>query len=180
MRDIICHVPCHTIDSKTQKKHGKNTIFTEKNTEKHDFRKMRIRVTLDEFRELPPKARRRRRLTTKSSDHEVVRPRSGPTPKASDDEVVYSKSRFRRRFVVEIRRKIAIWKAESLTNSISKELASDDITISTYDDFESDHFVVGRLRRRTSSWSDAFGEPRIRGNDGRRCFSEIDRRRRCF
>ena len=86
----------------------------------------------------------------------------GATPKASDDEVVRSKPQFRRRFEVEIQRKIAIWKAASLTNSISKESTSDDITISTYDDFESDHFVVGRLRRRTASRSDHFVVGRLR------------------
>ena len=101
--------------------------------------------------------RRRSRPTTKWSDAEGVRPRSGPTTKWSD-----SKSRFRRRCEVEIRRKIAIWKAETLRNSISKELASDDITIATYIDFESDHFVVGRLRRRTASRSDHFVVGRLR------------------
>ena len=33
--------------------------------------------------------------------------------------------------------------------------------MSTYIEFESDHFVVGRLRRQTASRSDAFGVGRL-------------------
>ena len=49
---------------------------------------------------------------------------------------------------VEIQQKIANWKVESLTFSVSKELAPEDAFIASYGDFESDHFVVGRLLRR--------------------------------
>ena len=43
---------------------------------------------------------------------------------------------------------IANWKAESLRNSVSKELAPEDASIGSYSDFESDRSAVGRLRRR--------------------------------
>ena len=49
---------------------------------------------------------------------------------------------------VEIQQKIAFWKAESLRNSVSKESEPKDASIESNSDFESDHFVVRRLRRR--------------------------------
>ena len=62
--------------------------------------------------------------------------------------VIDLKSTFRGRVEVEIQQKASFWKAESLSFPISKELASEDASISRYGDFESDHFVVRRLRRR--------------------------------
>ena len=53
-----------------------------------------------------------------------------------------SKSTFRGRFEVEIGRKAPFWKAESLRNPISKELAPEDTSISRNGRFESDHFDV--------------------------------------
>ena len=55
-------------------------------------------------------------------------------------------------------KKIANWKAESLRNSVSKELAPEDASIESYSDFESDHFVVGRLRRRASGGNLPFSD----------------------
>ena len=49
---------------------------------------------------------------------------------------------------VEFQQNIANWKAESLRNPISKELAPEDASIASYGDFESDRSAVGRLRRR--------------------------------
>ena len=63
---------------------------------------------------------------------------------------VDSKSLFRGLPEVQIQQKIAFWKAESLSFSVLKELAPKDASIESYSDFESDHFVVGRLRRRAS------------------------------
>ena len=59
-----------------------------------------------------------------------------------------SKSAFRGLPEVQIQQKIAFWKAESLSFSVLKELAPEDASIARYGDFESNHFVVGRLRRR--------------------------------
>ena len=69
---------------------------------------------------------------------------------------------FRRLPEVEIQQKIANWKAESLRNSVSKELASEDASIASYSDFEPGRFAVGRLRRRTAPRSDASGVGRLR------------------
>ena len=60
---------------------------------------------------------------------------------------------------VEIVQKAPFWKAEGLCFSISKELASEDAFIAKYGDFESDHFVVGRLRRRASGGNFPFSDP---------------------
>ena len=65
------------------------------------------------------------------------------------------KSRFRVLPEVEIQQKIAIWKAESLSFSVSKESAPEDTSIARSSDFESDASGVGRLRRRTAPRSDA-------------------------
>ena len=51
---------------------------------------------------------------------------------------------------VENQQKASFCKAESLSFSVSKELASEDASISRYERFESDDFVVRRLRRRAS------------------------------
>ena len=59
-------------------------------------------------------------------------------------------------------KKIANWKAESLRNPISKELAPEDASIASYGDFESDRSAVGRLRRRTASPSDRSAVGRLR------------------
>ena len=56
-----------------------------------------------------------------------------------------SKSTFRGCLEVHIQHKAPFWKAESSSFSISKELAPEDASISRYDRFESDHFVVRRL-----------------------------------
>ena len=84
----------------------------------------------------------------------------GATPEASDRGAVRfkirefwgvdSKSLFRGLPEVKIQQKMAFWKAESLSFSVLKELAREDASIASYSDFESDHFVVGRLRRRAS------------------------------
>ena len=63
---------------------------------------------------------------------------------------VDSKSLFRGLPELKIQQKIAFWKAESLSFSVLKELAPEDASIASYSDFESDHFLVGRLRRRAS------------------------------
>ena len=104
------------------------------------------------------------RTPAKAFEHEVVRPRSGPKPKASDDVVVYSKSLCRRRFEVGIRRKIANIKLgvsrihfprhHRVTTSPSRR-----ISILIGSSSLSDVFVVGplrcrgrqRFRRRTAS-----------------------------
>ena len=49
---------------------------------------------------------------------------------------------------VKMQQHIARWKAESLRNSISKELAPEEASIESHGDFESDRSAVGRLRRR--------------------------------
>ena len=59
-----------------------------------------------------------------------------------------SESLFRGLLGVKFQQKIANWKAESLRNSVSKELASEDASIGSYSDFESDRSAVGHLRRR--------------------------------
>ncbi|MEC7901273.1 MAG: hypothetical protein VX385_05560, partial [Acidobacteriota bacterium] len=46
-----------------------------------------------------------------------------------------SKSLFRGLPEVEIQQKIPLWKAESLSFSVSKELASEDASIARYGDF---------------------------------------------
>ena len=62
------------------------------------------------------------------------------------------------RFEVEIQQKIANLKVESLTNSIAKESASDDVT-----DLDEIAISNGRLRRRTPSASDDFVVGPLRG-----------------
>ena len=85
---------------------------------------------------------RRRHKTAERSDDGVVRSRNrwfwG----------VDSKSLFRGLHEVKIQQKITFWKAESLSFSVSKELECENASIARYKRFESDHFVVRRLRRR--------------------------------
>ena len=66
------------------------------------------------------------------------------------NSVTDSKSLFRGLPEVKIQQKTAVWTAESLSFSVSKELAPEDASIARYSDFESDHFVAGRLRRHAS------------------------------
>ena len=83
--------------------------------------------------------------------HRVLRSNQAPkapTPKASSDGVVSSKSPFRGLPEVEIQQTIANSKAESAGNPISKEFASEDTSIARYGDFRPDRSAVGRLRRR--------------------------------
>ena len=70
------------------------------------------------------------------------------------NEIGDPESPFRGLPEIEIQQQIANWKAESLRNSVSKELASEDASIASYSDFESDRGAVGRLRRRTAPPSD--------------------------
>ena len=70
-----------------------------------------------------------------------------------------SKSAFRGLPQVQIQQKIAFWKAESLSFSVLKESAPEDASIESYSDFESDHFVVGRLRRRAFGGNFPFSDP---------------------
>ena len=51
---------------------------------------------------------------------------------------------------VEMQQKIAFWKAERLSFSVSKDSALEDASIASYSDFESDRSAVIRLRRRAS------------------------------
>ena len=60
------------------------------------------------------------------------------SPRYGDFEDVASKSLFGGLPEIEIQQKIANWKAESLMNPVSKELASEDASIESYGDFESD------------------------------------------
>ena len=75
-------------------------------------------------------------------------------PEASDHEVVRFKIA---EFKVSFRNPPlgaflrSNWKVESLRNPVSKELASEDASIGSYSDFESDRSAVGRLRRRASA-----------------------------
>ena len=96
-----------------------------------------------------PKNRHRRHfLVTFSAE--------GATPKASDRGAVrleipdFEASIRNRCLGTFLRSKFN--KAESLRNPVSKESASEDASIASYSDFESDRSAVGRLRRR------AFGE----------------------
>ena len=51
---------------------------------------------------------------------------------------------------VKIQQKIPFWKAESLRNSVLKESSPEEASIARYSDFESEGFLVRRLRRRAS------------------------------
>ena len=73
---------------------------------------------------------------------------------------VDSKSRFGGLPEIEIQQKIANWKAESHSFSVSKELAPKDASIARYSDFESDHSAVGRLQYR------AFGADLVNSAEG--------------
>ena len=73
---------------------------------------------------------------------------SNRTTSWSDEEVVNSKSLFRGLPEVENQQeKSLIWKTENSRNTISKELTHEDASISRFNQFESDHFVVRRLCR---------------------------------
>ena len=94
-----------------------------------------------------------------SAAGEAGRPRSGPVQRRkrqyeiADFEVSIRNRPLEAFLRSKFNKQIANWKAESLRNSISKESAPEDASIASYSDFESDHFVVGRLRRRTTSSS---------------------------
>ena len=95
--------------------------------------------------------------TTKSSDAEGVRPRSGPTTKWSGSKSLYGDvvmSSDADSFEIEFLRLPAFHIAFFLSNFDPKTLSKPR--------FRTDDFVVGRLRRRTTSWSDDFVVGRLR------------------
>ena len=99
-------LPCNLEIQNHRKRNWKDMEKTQKNTS------------------IETKGFRRRRLTTKSSDHEVVRPRSGPTPPVRDrDFDVLLRSKFNTKYRIG-----KLWESS----------ASDDI-------------VVGPLRGQTPS-----------------------------
>ena len=128
---------------------------------------------IDEFNNLPPKPRRRRRPTTKWSDDEVVRRRRRPTTKWSDDEVVRRRRRPTTKwsdskalyvevvmlsdadsFEIEFVRLSAFQNGICCLFSTPKRRRIRDVELTAS---SSDVFGVGPLRGRTTSSSDAFG-----------------------
>ena len=106
--------------------------------------------------------------TPKASDHEVVRPRSGPTTKSSDAEGVRPRSGpIQNRKFVDVVMSSDVNSVEIGFLRLSAFQIGTFYRISTSKclrnrDFEADHFVVGRLRRRTPSASDHFVVGRLR------------------
>ena len=83
------------------------------------------------------------------------------TSKCIQNQIEFKKSKFSIHSVCletslrsKFNKTIANWKAESLRNPVSKELAPEDASIESYSDFESDRSAVGRLRRRAAPPSD--------------------------